>query len=51
VHALLAFAVSLLGVSLVALVHVERRQPVPRAARVGAAAANAVVDDLVPPWN
>jgi hypothetical protein len=51
VHALLAFVVWLVGVSLVALVHVERRR-FPRAARVGAAAANAVIDCFfVRPWN
>ncbi|CAL5049406.1 unnamed protein product [Urochloa decumbens] len=49
VHAFLAFVLWLLGVSLVAVVPVARQFP--RAARAGAAVANAVIDCFFPPLN
>ncbi|CAN6177129.1 unnamed protein product [Urochloa humidicola] len=49
VHAFLGLVLWLLGVSLVAIVPVARRFP--RAARAGAAVANAVIDCFFPPFN
>lgn len=51
VHAFLGLVLWLLGVSLVALVHLARRRRIPWAERVGAAVANAVIDCLFRPLN
>lgn len=49
VHAFLGLLLWLIGVSLVALVPVARAFP--RAARLGAAVANAVIHCFFAPWN